>query len=117
MSTDARSEWWYVASAKHTVGAGMTENPYEPPQTDLAPAPVVKIEAPEEPQAGIVFRLAAIAISYLILMVSLDWRAFSAIELSWDGLNTIFNPAIGLACGLFWAYLGLTGRMPRAWTR
>lgn len=115
MSTDAR-----CGGQCYNTGAGVSENPYEPPQTEV-PAPLVPpallSAEPEKPIDRPIFRLLAIAMGYLVLSqamgVAWEWDA----KLSLAGLRELLSIVLTFVFGLFWVGLGLTGRVPRFFDR
>jgi hypothetical protein len=91
----------------------MTENPYEPPQTEV-PAPLVPQPLlMEKPKAHPFVRVVALAMGYVILTDALYSLLDLNLVVSMKELREAFGIVLWFAFGLFWVSLGLTGRAPK----
>ncbi|WP_442484159.1 hypothetical protein [Aeoliella sp. SH292] len=91
----------------------MTENPYEPPQTEMAPAAVEPLLEFEEPAPRPIFRVLLVGFG-LLMISSVPDRAFAVVHSEWslESWRQLCSALVSVLMGTVCLYIGITGKTP-----
>ena len=91
----------------------MTENPYEAPQKEVAPAAAEPFLETAEPAPRLIFRVLLVGFG-LLMISSVPDRAFAIAHSEWslESWRQICSALVSVLMGTACLYIGITGKTP-----